>query len=103
MFAALSVHRAGEAPAPTWSAQELLLKVLQDGLCLGLGHHRRKRGNVGVFHSLQAAEVLQQPARGALSDSGYLTQFSRTVAHLTPLAVEGHGKTMGFVTDQLHQ
>ena len=34
---------------------------------------------------------------------GISQQFGRAVAHLAALAMEGHGKAVGFVANQLHQ
>ena len=47
--------------------------------------------------------MLEQATGGAFSYTGNFAQFRGTVANLPPLAVEGHGKTVGFIADQLNQ
>jgi hypothetical protein len=77
--------------------------MLQNRFRLISGDHGGKRGHVGLFHRLQAAEVLKQSSRGPLTYAGDFAQLSGAVAHLAAFAMEGHGKAVGLIADELHQ
>src|SRR5579864_1304168 len=89
--------------SPRKARIELLLKMLQDRFCLSLCDHGRKGGHIGLFYSLQTAEVFQQPAGGALANTRNLQQFGRAIANLAALAMESDSEAMGFVANQLHK
>lgn len=47
--------------------------------------------------------MLEQTSSCTLAYAGDLKKFGRAVAHLAAFAMEGHGETMGFITNQLNQ
>ena len=77
--------------------------MIPDGLCLDAGYNRRERRCVGLFDGLQAAEVFEEAASGALAHAGNLQEFRGAVTHLAALAVESHGEAVSFVADELDQ
>src|SRR6266550_1984286 len=77
--------------------------MLQDSFGLSSGNHGRERGDVGMSNRLQAAEVLEKAARGALAHARNFTEFSRAIANLAALAMKRNGEAVSFIADQLHQ
>jgi hypothetical protein len=77
--------------------------MFEDGFGLGFCHDGGERRDVCVLDGLQAAEVLEQAAGGALANAGDLPQFGGAVANLAALAMEGDGEAVGFVADELHE
>ena len=47
--------------------------------------------------------MFEQTARGSLSDAGDFEELCRAVAHLASFAMEGYGKAVSFVADELDQ
>ena len=56
--------------------------MLQDGFGLSSRNHCRERGYIGMSYRLQAAEVLEKAARGALAHAGNFTEFSSAITNL---------------------
>ena len=77
--------------------------MLQDSFGLVARHYCREGRDIGLLNGLQAAEVFEKAAGGALADAGNFAEFGGAVANLAALAMEGHGEAMGFVADELDQ
>ena len=77
--------------------------MIADGFRLHPGHDRRKRCRVRLLHRLQAAEVFEKTPGRTLAYAGDLQKFSGAVAHLAPLAMEGHCEAMGLIANELNQ
>ena len=75
----------------------------QHRFCLALRQHRAQSGSVGLLHSAHTAKMLEQSLTRPLAHAGNFQQLRFAVAHLPALAVEGHGKAVRFVANELNQ
>ena len=75
--------------------------MLQNGFGLRLCYHGRQRGHISLLYGLQAPEMLEQSACGALAHTGDFAQLGRAIANLTAFAVEGHRKAVGLIANKL--
>ena len=64
-------------------------------------NHRRKGSSVGLFHRLQAPEMLQQAACSGFADAWHFSEFGRPVAHLAAFAMKRYREAMSFVAHHL--
>ena len=76
-------------------------EMFENGFGLRLGYDRRERGNVGLLHGLQAAEMFQQTAGGGFAHPWDFSQLGGSVSYLAALAMEGYGEAMGLVANHL--
>src|ERR1039457_5577113 len=83
--------------------KSLFPKVVADRLRLRSGHDRRQRRRVGLLHRLHAANMFQQSPCCARANAGHFQQFGGPIPHLPALAVEGQGKTVGLIANELNQ
>ncbi len=75
------------------------MKMLQNCVYLRAADDGSQRGSIRLLHRLQAAEMLQQPARSPLADTGNFQQFGAAVPHLPPLAMKGDRKAVRLIAD----
>ncbi len=79
------------------------MKMSQNGISLRPVYDGGECCRVRLLDGLQAAKMLQQSPGGERTDSGYVEQLGLAIAYLAPLAMEGHGETVRFIANQLHQ
>src|SRR5664279_1888364 len=78
------------------------VEVGEDGGGLAAVYHGFQTGGVRLAYRLDAAEMAQQALHGLLADAGNFQQFVGAVANLAAFAVEGNGKTVSFIANELH-